>query len=227
MKQIDEKYFTPSSDNQNITAEQLLNKNEKILWKGTPRRFAYIMSKTITQTPLALIWLVVDLFFLIIIPNNMFKDITFLMFIIVFFAIHLFPVWMWIYSAVKASKEMNSIQYIITNLRIIEINGISNKYIKSQIKLTSMNNIQLKRSTIDKILKVGDIYISAKNNKTNMVLFDITNCEFIYNQINKLCHDTNNVNDQFYKKNYECMHCGTYYDKTFKRCPSCGSPQKK
>ena len=124
---------------------------------------------------------------------------------------------------------MNSIQYVITNKRIMEIRGTTHLYIGTEVLIADMTGTTLKKSFIDKMLKVGDIYITGKKQK-NVVLFDIPNSEFIFNKVEKLCSsafDTNTKKSSFYDNNHECLHCGTYFDAGKNKCPSCGAPTDK
>ena len=77
-------------------------------------------------------------------------------------------------------------------------------------------------------MKVGDLYIGSKN-KNNLVLFDIPKCEFMQTKISKLISDRNKDStfNKFYSNNFECEHCGTFYDDIEARCPSCGAPKSK
>lgn len=228
MKKINENYFVKDTTIDTTDATNLLDKNEKILWKAKPKKLAYVLSKSIKLMPIAIIWLLIDLSIILnLFFSDIFNEIGFmLIFFIGFFALHLMPVWIWIGSMVKASREMQSLEYIITNKRILEIFGQNNKYIKTQLALKDMESTNLKVSSIDKFLKVGDIYISGKNKK-NMVLFDITDYEFINSQIAKLCNNSTQVESPFYTNSFECEHCGTQFSSEKVRCPSCGAPTQK
>ena len=85
-----------------------------------------------------------------------------------------------------------------------------------------------KAAKANKILKVGDIYLSADKAKT-VVLFDIPNSEFIRERIEQLIHDTNEASKKssFYANNKECGHCGSYYEANLHKCPMCGAPSHK
>ena len=228
MKNIDEKYFHLNNETKINKPEDLLTSGEKILWKGKPKKSAYVLGKSISLMPIAIIWGIIDLsiLFTVFSQGNM-PGFAYI-FLIGFFALHLMPVWLWLGSMVKAAKEMNSIQYIITNKRIVEVRGKQSLYFAAEIKLNEIEDTSLKISFIDKILKVGDIYISAKQSKT-IVLFDIPNSEFIRERLSKLISDTESKNqkDAFYENNHECGHCGSYYDLSLHKCPMCGAPITK
>lgn len=227
MDNIKDDFFVKTSHNTARTAEQLIDENEKILWKARPKKFAYLMSKSISMAPAAIIWLIFDLTIIIAICTIPKGEIPIMMplFLIGFFALHLTPVWIWLGQIIKASKEMHTIEYVITNKRVLEIRGTT-RYIHASIKIKDIEDAVLDKNFIDKILKVGDIYISGIENK--IVLFDITESEFILNKLLQLVNTPEkNKKQEFYANNHECLHCGTYYDGELSKCPSCGAPLTK
>ena len=229
MKNIDEKYFHLNNETKINKPEDLLTTDEKILWKGKPKKSSYVLGKSIGLMPIAIIWGLIDISVIIIAFSQGNLPGFAYLFLVAFFALHLMPVWLWLGSMLKASKEMQSIQYIITNKRIVEVRGKHSLYFASEIKLTEIENTDLKISFIDRILKVGDIYISAAKSKT-LVLFDIPNSEFIRERLEKLIGDTSKSKtqkDMFYENNHECGHCGSYFDVSKNKCPMCGAPVDK
>jgi len=62
---------------------------ESILWRGKPKKSAFIASKSLTLLPIAVIWLILDLN--VLIPSLQAGEMLF--FLIPFFALHLMPVW--------------------------------------------------------------------------------------------------------------------------------------
>lgn len=225
MDNIKDDFFVKDLQNQATTTEQLLDKNEKVLWKARPKKFAYMMSQSIAMAPAAIIWLIFDLTIIIAlftIPKDEMPSMATL-FLIGFFALHLTPVWIWLGQIIKASKDMHTIEYIITNKRVLEIRGKANRYIHSSIKLNEIEDAKLNKNFIDKILKVGDIYVSSKENK--FVLFDVTDAEFVVTKLLQLVHNPEkSKREEFYENSHECAHCGTYYDSNKSKCPSCGAP---
>lgn len=232
MKRIDENYFKMTEEKKISSPDELLAPDEKILWKGKPKKFSYVMGKSIGMMPIAIIWGIIDISILVSVFSS--GGISngggfIIVFLIGFFALHLMPVWIWLGSIFKAAREMNSIQYMITNKRVVEMRGRGNIYINAEIYLDDMDGASLKKSFIDRMLRVGDIYITTKDLKT-VILFDIPNSDFICSRIEQLC--ANNVKPKtrktaFYSNNHECTHCGTYYDAAKNKCPSCGAPTEK
>lgn len=223
MKEINENFFN-SEINKISKGEDLLGPDEKLLWKGTPKKFSYIISKSIKTMPIAIIWLLFDGFILTAFFSTPNIGIAILP-ILAFFAIHLTPVWIWLGSIIKAANEMNHIEYFITNHRIFEFCGNKNKYIRTQIQIEEITEIKLKFSFMDKFLSVGDIYLTSIN-KNNFVLFDIPKAEFISQKLQDLRTKVLNEDEKFYNNNYECAHCGSYFEANINKCPYCGASVK-
>ncbi len=218
---IDKNHFKEIVKNRK--AEDFLDSRETILWRGIPKKSAYVLGKTISMAPIAIVWLIFDLGF--IIAAATLGDIGAIwLFLIPFFAIHMTPVWIWLAGLLKAGKETKTIEYVITDKRIIEFKG-EVKYISSQIFLKELKGARLSRNIVDKILRVGDIYIE-ENGGRELVLFDIPNSEFMHTKILELC-GTKSKTDEFYENHSACEHCGSYYSNTSSKCPNCGAPKDK
>lgn len=222
MNNIDENFF---NENQIKKAgvENFLGENEKILWKGKPKKMAYVLGKTLTIMPIGLIWGLIDFTFLFFILSSGFVPRLFLLFIIPFFALHLTPFWIWLKGLITASRETKTVFYMFTTERFIVFKG-ENLYIDSEIYISNATDVKLKINFIDKILKVGDIFIYE--GERHIDITDIPKSEFIYSRIKEICKNNLEQRTEFYVQNIECLHCGTIYDTNEKRCPSCGSPNK-
>ena len=150
MKKINENFFKQDQNSKIAETSDLLLPKEEVLWKGRPKRFAYIMSKSIAIMPFAILWLLIDATIIISVFTSNDSGAGFLtIFFIGFFALHLMPVWIWLGSIIKATNEMNSIEYVITNKRIFEVFGKNNKYIRNQMNLTDLKECNLKISFLD------------------------------------------------------------------------------
>lgn len=188
MKEIDENYF--KNDAVELTSiEQALAEGEQILWRGKPKKKAFVWGNILSMMPVALIWLLFDAFFIgIIVYTN--KQINMpwqmILFYIAFFAFHLMPVWIWITKIVTANRQYKNLEYAFTNKRIIVKSGIIGIDIKS-LYYSEIDSFNLKVGLIDKILKVGDIYISSKSGA--QVLYDIENPYVITQKLQQIVVD--------------------------------------
>lgn len=168
--------------------DDLIDKDEEILWRGKPKKSAFIWSRILTMLPFALLWVLFDGFFIgIMTVNNVFSQIpTFMVIFIIFFLIfHLTPFWIWLSNIITAGIQHKNIEYALTTKRIIIRSGIVVDI--KNIYYMDIQSINLKVGLIDRMLKVGDIYITTKLEK--IVLYDITNPYIITNRIQKITND--------------------------------------
>ena len=191
MKQFDENYFKNSHTNQNNPSiESLVGTDEQLLWKGKPKRKAFVWSSFLALMPLALIWLLFDGTFIgiIIATGDAFSELPAfaLIFIIVFFALHLLPVWLWLSKIFLARREHKNIEYAFTNKRIIIKSGIIGIDVKN-IYYSEIQSVNLKVGLIEKFFSVGDIYI--KGNSQASVLCDIEDPYFITQKLQEIVLD--------------------------------------
>lgn len=177
-----EKYFGQSSDPMNEnTIEDMIGADETLLWQDKPKKSAYIAAAVIKMLPLALLWLVVDGFFIYMLITLVHAP----WYVYLFFVLHLAPVWIWIYGIVKAVIEIKNIHYAITDKRIIVRSGIVVDF--KFISYSEVNSVNVKVGIIDRILGVGDIYITA--NTQSAVLYDIKAPYKVVNYIQKVARD--------------------------------------
>ena len=150
-----------------------LKQDEELLLRCAPQKASFVLSKSVALMPIALIWLCFDSFGISMILRTDLPAGARIG-ILVFFAFHLLPVWMWIYSIVKAVRTHKYIEYALTNERII---------VKDKLKLTSyyykdLSSVHVSIGLVDKLFKVGDIKISQRlynSANSNLTLLDIAN----------------------------------------------------
>ncbi len=186
--QIDEKYFYESAMQKN-SVEDVLYDGEKVLWKGKPNAKSYVLAAMMRMLPIAIIWLIFDGAFIVGISIGMSHEaipLGILGFIIPFFLLHLMPVWMWIGNTVRAFREVKNLEYAITDKRIIIRSGVIGIDFKF-INYTEVDSVNVKVGFIDKIFKVGDIYINSSVNSG--VLWDVSNPYGIARALQKVTTD--------------------------------------
>lgn len=152
------KYYGNANISYNDIEGQLMP-DESIIWKGEPKKSAFIINSSITMMPFALLWLAVDGFFIInILKSGAHNDMQF--FFIPFFALHLMPVWIWLYNIFTAYGRWKNTAYAVTNKRIIIRNGFIG-YQYNSIYYTDISNVSLHVGVIDRMLGVGDVHIAT------------------------------------------------------------------
>jgi len=185
---INEKYFQESQMQAN-SIDDVLASDETILWRDKPDKKAHIAAALVKSMPVTIIWLVVDLGFIIGISIGMSRGsipLAILGFIIPFFCLHLAPVWMWIAGIIKSVAELKNIEYAMTDRRVIVRSGIVGIDFKF-LYYHEIESVNVKVNWTDKLFKVGDIYINAKASAA--VLFDLHNPYDLGTKLQKIVMD--------------------------------------
>lgn len=190
MVEIDKDYFN-IDDAKAINANEvsdILEKDEEILLETTPDKKDYILEAVFKSLPVTLLWLGVDIFFIVMLCFNpeFTKQGLVIFFIIVFFALHLLPVWMYVARIIKRVAEFKNIKYVFTDKRVIARSGLIGIDYKF-VYYNEINSVDVKVGVLDRILKVGDINITS-NNKV-VILEDIKNPYQIANKVQGITRD--------------------------------------
>ncbi len=185
MKKIDENYFKMDDNIKQNQIEDILDEDESILLRIKPKKSAYILNSFISMLPIAFIWLIFDGFFLTMIAISHAPAYVWAI-LVPFFALHLMPVWMWLSNIISANARHKNIEYVFTEKRIIIRSGVVGIDFKN-IYYTDIKGVNLKVGLIDRMCKVGDIYIQA--NDQSAVIQDIENPYFILSKIQKIVLD--------------------------------------
>ncbi len=180
-----QKYFK-DNPKQNTSIEEVVVEGEEILYRGKPKRKAYLFSSIFKMLPIALLWLAFDITFIVImcVVDEFPKHLLWL--IIIFLIFHLTPVWIWLAGIIKAAIELKNIEYAVTDKRIIiksGVVGIDFKYIYH----TEIDSLNVKVGLFDRLFKVGDIYINSRSNAA--VLYDLSDPYYISSNIQQISYD--------------------------------------
>lgn len=172
-----------------------LVEGESLIHSTRPKKSAFMINQVLTMMPFALLWLAIDGTILgTMIASGELSNMLF--FIIPFFAIHLFPVWIWLANVLSANKRWKNTRYYVTDKRIIIQNGFFAENYQT-IYYKDIRNVNLRVGFIDNMLHVGDLYFDlgymGENNKTASVskaaFLDIENPREIYARVQKIVLD--------------------------------------
>lgn len=143
-----------------LLIKQELRDGETVLWKGKPKKSAKVLNSIFSAMfPFVMIWLLIDG---TIISSIVFASVSggdfdgSAWFFVVFFAVHLMPVWIWLGGIIKALMNTKYDVYVATSQRLL---------IKSQnvlfesILYEDIVNIVLKRSIADRLAGTGDVSV--------------------------------------------------------------------
>ena len=191
---IDERYFQESQMQANAI-DDVLVVGESVLWRNKPDKRAHIAAAVFKSLPITVIWLIVDVGFIVGISIGMSRGaipLALLGFIIPFFCLHLAPVWIWIANLVKTVAQLRNIEYAFTDRRIIVRSGVIGIDFKF-LYYHEIESVNVKVGLTDKIFKVGDIYVNAKSSAA--VLYDLKNPYELGAKLQKIVLDiTTDVN---------------------------------
>lgn len=188
MAKLDETYFKiePSGrDLKNI--EDVIGSDEQILWSGKPKKRAFLINAFTKMLPIALIWLLFDGAFIGLMIGTMDEIPTSVkIFMAVFFLFHLMPVWIWLSNVLTANRQHENLEYAFTNKRIIIKSGIIGIDFKN-IYYSEIDSVNLRVGLVDRIEKVGDIYIKSIGGAN--VLYDLENPYSLTEKLQKIVVD--------------------------------------
>lgn len=189
MKNLNEKYFAkPAGFVPEESLDSILEEGETILWRGKPKRSAFIAESVLRPSIFALIFLIFDAIFLTLVFVNFRESIPLpmIIFLCVFFLFHLLPVWVWIYSMVTASRRHKNEEYAFTEKRILVKKGFLGGSLES-IYYSDLTSVNLHVGVLERIYKVGDIYLLSAGKRT--VLEDVSDPSFLVTRLQKIAHD--------------------------------------
>ena len=168
-----------------------LGAGEAILWKGKPKRSAFIAQRSLTLLPIALIWLIWDSGFLI----ASFSEGEMLWFIVPFFTLHLMPVWIWLGSTLSASRCWKHTAYYVTNRRIIIQSGFFSVN-ETSLFYKDIPNVQVHIGLFGKLFNTGSVvfdsdmvYRGRKQDHSLPSLEALEDPQGVYSRIQKIVLD--------------------------------------
>lgn len=197
MAKYNEKNFHADSQMRVNKIEDFLNEGEQVLWRAKPKKSAFVWSKILNMLPFALIWLAFDGTFIgLMVSNGVFSSmpVALVVFIVFFFLLHLLPFWIWLANVVTASAQHKNIEYAFTDKRIIIRTGIIIDI--QNVFYMDIQSVNLKVGLVDRMMKVGDIYITTKSN--TIVLWDLENPYVLVNNLQQI---SNNIKTDMYFPN--------------------------
>ncbi|MBO5576784.1 MAG: PH domain-containing protein [Ruminococcus sp.] len=146
--------------------EAMVGSGEQVLWRGTPLKKCFIFESIFNpMLPFALLWAVFDIGFIVLSSkssNQSGADKSLGIFLIVFFAIHLMPVWLYLGGVLLSFRRYKNTAYIITD-KGIYVSGGTFTYNCRMKPFTELSNVNIHRGIFDQMFNVGDVVLSSQN----------------------------------------------------------------
>ena len=162
---------------------------ETILWRGKPKKSAFIASKSLTLMPIAIVWLCFDS----VLISSAFSGGPW--FLIPFMLLHLMPVWLWLGSMITAGRRWENTNYYVTNRRII-IQGGFLAVNETTLFYKDLRNARVRIDLLDKLFHTGDVvfdngiyYGNSRSQNRLPHLEDLEDPYQVYERIQKIILD--------------------------------------
>ena len=173
----------------NAASRPVLTAGEHILWSGKPGKAPFILAHSLTLMPIAVVWMCFDFTAIADILSS--EKVPW--FLLIFFAVHLAPVWMWLASVITAPKRWRNTNYYVTNRRIIIQGGFLAVNEKS-LFFKDIRSVQSKVGIFDKLFGTGSIIFNSEmlsnNNKATPPSFQyLENAHQIYARVQRTVLD--------------------------------------
>lgn len=136
----------------------LIDDDEQVIWHEKPDKNKYALEHENIPWPFVLFWFGIDLIAVIIMLAE-FENLTEVLFTLFAIGLHMFPVWYWLYSIIKALKEMKFLNYCLTNKKVI----LTTEKTTTKILYSDITDIVFSET---KWTRTGDITFKTKNNQT-------------------------------------------------------------
>ena len=181
----------------------MIGSNEKILWKGKPNFGCFILESIFNPLlPFALIWGMFDFFFL----GMMFSSGGAVkgapgfavLPILGFFAIHLMPVWIYLFGVVFSFLRYKHTEFVITDKGVYCSGGVFAQTFEHK-PFAELSHVNIHRGIVDQIIGVGDVVMTSNQDGYNtreghslfrgITICDIADYQQVYQLVKKLQTD--------------------------------------
>lgn len=146
--------------------ELMVGSNEKILWKGKPNKRCFILEGIFNpMLPFALAWFLFDSLFIATFIGGAATSgapAVFSIFPLIFFLIHLMPVWIYLGGVIFVFRRYQHTEYIVTD-KGAYISGGLFSYTCNMKPFTELARVNIHRGIIDQIIGVGDVVLTSNN----------------------------------------------------------------
>lgn len=159
---------------------KVVGEKEKIYYEGKPDKKCYVFEAIFSPSlAFAIVWGALD-FSIIGTMTSAESAITSVL--LIFFAVHLMPVWIYLGGILLIRRKYRNTEYVITNHAIYVSGGVINKTIVTKTFM-EIGNVHLHRGLFDQTLGVGDVVAQS------IAIRDIPNYSEIYNLVKTLQKD--------------------------------------
>ncbi len=137
--------------------ELMVGQGETILWRGKPHKKCFMLECVFNPLlPFAAIWAFFDLGVIGMISLSGDGMGGMALFLLLFFALHLMPVWLYLGGVFLSLRKYKHTEYIVTD-KGIYVSGGAFAYTYEMKPFTDLSHINIHRGVFDQWLGVGDV----------------------------------------------------------------------
>lgn len=152
----------------NNELKDVLFEGENVLWQGAPHKFCFMWRAAGKLLPIAILWLLFDgTFISIMVATGLGKDMW--LFLVIFFALHLMPVWSFLGKFIKSKLEHKNVIYAVTDRRVVVRTGVIGLDFEN-INYTDISNIRTDVSILERLCNVGSVYITTSSGASTCLM---------------------------------------------------------
>ncbi len=134
-----------------------ISREEEVLWYGKPNKTCVILESIFNPfLAFALFWGLIDLTILSGFILHNFNSINIIVPIILFFSIHMMPVWIYLFGVFFSIKKSKNMEFLVTDKAIYIAGGTFKREVNIK-RYEQIYDISVRRGFFDKKLGVGDI----------------------------------------------------------------------
>lgn len=184
--------------------EAMIGQGEQIFWRGKPQKKCFIFECIFNPMLfVALIWAGFDLMYIVSANKSPAGNVNSGMgnFMLVFFALHLMPVWLYLLGVIFSFRKYKNTEYIVTDKGIYLSGGIFT-YSCQMKSFAELSNVNIHRGIFDQMFGVGDVILTSANlvqfvgNRSNsgavprsLVLCDLAEYQEVFAMVKQLQAD--------------------------------------
>ena len=145
--------------------KNMISPNEAILYEGRPDFKCFIFESVFNpMLPFAIIWALFDSMFIgAMFGTGDIREMNGLaIFILLFFLVHLMPVWMYLGGVLTSVFRFFHTYYIVTNEAVYTASGVFRKNYQAKL-FSEKARVELHRGLFDQLFGVGDLRIVSSN----------------------------------------------------------------
>ena len=178
--------------------DAMIGPREKVFWRGKPDKKCFYLEAIFNPfLVVAILWGAIDIGF-ISAMHSVNSSVIIHKFVVFFFALHLFPVWLYLFGILFVVLRYKHTEFMVTDRGVYTSGGVFAKTYEMK-PYTEVSHINIHRGIFDQWLGVGDVVMSSNQDGYNtrslpsvyrgITICDIADFQKVYNIVKELQTD--------------------------------------